>query len=679
MLIVSAIGIWVRDFVLTLAGALKQPEAPGFVTLGLLIALLAGLIVYLSAVHRRTAALRWLNRTLAQGMNGKASGTDLSSLEARLKTETSAAERRALLTAWNEYRDTLVPHRAPDGDWALRNAIRPSVFFNVEDLRFGPGFWRIVPGLFVTVGLFLTFLGLISALHAMDLSADQVQASLRDLLTIASAKFIMSLTGLFCSIVFTVLLRIGMERVESGIHRVCGLLERNLPFVSMEALAEEQLAATREQREHFRMIGLELVAELGRPLREELPNAIASSISAAVAPLLENVGRAGTDGMGTIVKDLSEQFSSDVARALKDAGDRFTIAGDRIAQLAERMDQSTANVGTEIDAAVVRLAQAIDDLRGSMGATAATASGALTQGAEHLLAVMNQTLEGIRDNTSEGAKAMSAAAAQMSQAAEHFRTEIETASRQGATAAAAQMSTTGAQASESIASAGQSVRAALDQSAAAVLRQAESFATQSSERLLTPLQEIHKQLNAAVATLSEGNTAFRKLADGVQAGATATESAAGAFRSASASLVEAANPIRATSERIETSIRDLNASTKNAADVVTRSAETTAVSAQRTLAAAEQALGGHVKAIEASFANLDRMIRALKGQGDRIDEIDEKLGSAFELYNQNVQGALNVLAGHVRAMQSELGPALDTLRSVVEQAERFIPRSGSGR
>jgi hypothetical protein len=34
-----------------------------------------------------------------------------------------------------------------------------------------------------------------------------VQASLRDLLTIASAKFIMSLTGLFCSIVFTVVLR----------------------------------------------------------------------------------------------------------------------------------------------------------------------------------------------------------------------------------------------------------------------------------------------------------------------------------------------------------------------------------------------------------------------------------------------------------------------------------------
>ncbi|RUV24360.1 hypothetical protein EOD29_35720, partial [Mesorhizobium sp. M1A.T.Ca.IN.004.03.1.1] len=69
------------------------------------------------------------------------------------------------------------------------------------------GFWRIVPGLFVSVGLFLTFLGLIAALSTMAQGAEIDSGVMRQLLSVASAKFIMSLTGLFCSIVFTILLR----------------------------------------------------------------------------------------------------------------------------------------------------------------------------------------------------------------------------------------------------------------------------------------------------------------------------------------------------------------------------------------------------------------------------------------------------------------------------------------
>jgi len=55
--------------------------------------------------------------------------------------------------------------------------------------------WRVVPGLFVSIGLPLTFLGLISALNQMGMTGNDTNA-MRDLMTIASAKFIMSLAGL---------------------------------------------------------------------------------------------------------------------------------------------------------------------------------------------------------------------------------------------------------------------------------------------------------------------------------------------------------------------------------------------------------------------------------------------------------------------------------------------------
>ena len=166
-----------------------------------------------------------------------------------------------------------------------------------------------------------------------------------------------------------------------------------------------------------------------------MPAAISNSISSAMKPLLQQVGQVGADGMDAMVKGLSSRFSEDVGRALASASESLEQAGDRLAQLSERMNQSSGRVGAEIDSAVTRLTQAIDDLGGAMGATAQTASGAFTQGAEHMLAVMSQTLEKICDNTRENASALSAAAAEMREAARGFRSEIGAATAEGTMAA----------------------------------------------------------------------------------------------------------------------------------------------------------------------------------------------------------------------------------------------------
>jgi hypothetical protein len=86
-----------------------------------------------------------------------------------------------------EYRETLVAHDE-DGVVTLRNSVRPSVFFNPEDLHFGPGGWRTIPGLFVSIGLFLTFLGLIAALQGMTFEdPDQIKKVLDKLLSAVSS------------------------------------------------------------------------------------------------------------------------------------------------------------------------------------------------------------------------------------------------------------------------------------------------------------------------------------------------------------------------------------------------------------------------------------------------------------------------------------------------------------
>jgi len=652
----------------------KDAAAPGVVALGIVVVLAVFTLAFFREVLQRRRAVQWLDRLIKNSPTGADFSRDIDVLSATIQDGSKNAQRRQLAAAWEKYKETLVPHE--EGDTiVLRNAVRPSMFLNPEDLGFGLGFWRIVPGLFVSVGLFLTFLGLIAALSTMAQGAEIDSSVMRQLLSVASAKFIMSLTGLFCSIIFTVLLRSIYGRLERSIHNLCATIEERLTYISLEALAAEQLKATREQREHFRLIGMELVAEIGRPLREELPAAIQSSIAGAMAPIVERVGKLGAEGVGDMVTGLSDKLTDSIGLALTEASQKISDAAERLGMLADRLDQSSGRIGSEMEGVTERVAQAVEDLRAAITNTAQVTEGTFSEGAEKLLAVMNRTLEGIRDNTSEGARAMSAAAEDMREAAASFKQEIELAARTGTEVAQEQMKAAGQQVSSAIGDAGKDVADVFTRTSAEIARVAEEVSEKAGTGLLAPLAEIGSRLEGLVKQLDEGTSDMRRMADGVKAGADASERAAGSFNGAANSLVAAVTPVKSVVDRMEGSIKQLADSTQNAAYTVTKSSEATAASAASALAAAQEILRSESKSIENALAGVSSMLERLKGQGDRLDEMDMKLGQAFELYTENVEKAVQGMFGHVRDLQDRLNPALDTMREIVEQAEQFAPQS----
>lgn len=670
---IHQIGEFAVEAVMTLAALLRQDATPGLVAIALIGALCVAILHLAITIQRRRAALSWIRGIVAQATDDEDFSRRISELDRTVALGGRSRQRASVATAWDEYRETLIAQEQ-DGDIILRNAVRPGSFFNLEDLHFGAGFWRILPSLFVTVGLFLTFLGLISALGTMgeDMDAGGLSTSaMKQLLTVASAKFIMSLTGLFCSIIFTIALRFGMGRIEEAIVSLNRALEKRLSFLSLEDLAVEQLAAVREQREHFRSIGLELVAELGRPLREELPTAISKSIGDAMSPLISQVGQMSSDGVGEMVRDLSTRFSDDVGQALAQASDRLGQAGDRIGLLVDRMEQSSGRMGSEIETAILRLGQAMEELRSTLTASADATSGAFSQGAESILSAMNTTLQSIRDNTGEGARAMSEAAADMRAAAEGIRSELEAAAQSGAAAAQDRMKQASEEASGAIGTAGAGVLAAFDKTSAEMARITDEMASRAGKELVEPMGTIAERIEDMVAALTEGTTQVRRASEGIRAGADASSEAAGTFRGSAQALVAASDPVRATVERLEDTTRQLAASTGHIAN----SARSQVDSAAQTLAAAQQALGGQQRAIEATLEGLSQSLERMRGQGDRLDDMDEKLGAAFEAYTSQVTVAVEGLFRHVRDMQDKLNPALDTMREIVEQAEEFAPQS----
>ena len=669
-------GAEMSRFIFWVSSFLTQEAAPGLVSITILFALLlACILVWLSA-SRKLSALKWIEDQVQTSKDQPEFAAGVNRISQNAKKVRTKKGYAHITAAWDEFRETLIEDKAGT-EVVLRNSVRPSSFFNLEDLHYGPAFSRYVPGLFVTVGLFLTFLGLIAALRQItgmsQASPDEMRASLDGLLGAASAKFIMSLTGLLASIAFTIVLRISTGKVENRIHRLCAALEVRLTFVSLEEVAMEQLTIVRGQKDSLMEVGTALVAELGRSLQKEIPDSISSSIRAAMAPLLEKVGRAGTDGVGQMVNDLSSRFSDDVGKALSEASAQLSAAGDKIASLSDRMDRSSGQMGQEMDASVGKLAQAAEELSARLASAAETTDGKINEGAEKLLGIMNETLDGIRRNTAEGADALKEAAADMRASAGTFREELDAAASSGSEAVRSRMETAGAEVEGAITEAGRGMMNLVTSSGEDLLAASGEFRDKIRADLVDPIIEVVEQLDKIADRLKDGSGQIATAAGNIKLGGEATRSASETLTGAARELQAATGPIRTSVERIETATADLSKSTLEAAETITKSSKETAENAARVLDAAKSALGAEQQLIETSLNKLGEALDHMERQREQIDDMDEKLGTAFTQFATHVRTSLETFAEHVRNMNGELAPALDTMREIVDQAEKFIP------
>lgn len=129
---IADIGTGMSWFIFWMSSFLTDDQAPGLVSIGILI---------------------WL--LIAVMMVGAKNKDEFSAKVNAISREARKVANRngyaSVAAAWGEFRETLIEDRNATPS-VLRNSVRPSSFFNLEDLHFGPGFSRYLPGLFVTVG-----------------------------------------------------------------------------------------------------------------------------------------------------------------------------------------------------------------------------------------------------------------------------------------------------------------------------------------------------------------------------------------------------------------------------------------------------------------------------------------------------------------------------------------------
>lgn len=366
-------GACASELIFRSARWLRYEEVPGLVSI-FLVVVLAILMVHVRVREKRNiAALPTLQSEATEsgaedegsGLEGNRSFLDVSlEVSQKMKERREVDHRDYVAVAWDEFRETLVLDEAEDPP-VLRNSVRPSSFFNVEDLHFGPGIYRYAPGIFVSFGLFLTFLGLISALRAIEGSLsieatpDEMRVALNDLLRAASAKFIMSLTGLLASIAFTIYLRRSMARVERAVHQFCFSLEKELSFVSLEEKVMEQITLMRSSKDDFQRIGNDLVERFGQVLEDKMAD-LGGTISEGVGEALTEASKRlleAADKIGSISGDMSKS-AGDITEKMKEGVAELVGATKdltvQLSESADRMVESANKFHKELDASLNR-------------------------------------------------------------------------------------------------------------------------------------------------------------------------------------------------------------------------------------------------------------------------------------------------------------------------------------
>ena len=207
--------------------------------------------------------------------------------------------------------------------WELRSLV---------GARLNLALFETMPNLLIGFGLMCTFIFLAVALqqaglalNAMDVSARQQDQALQSLIATAGGKFITSIAGLFCSLVWNWRAKVALENVQGSLDTLCHTLRAKVPDNAAEASVRLQITLTQELLHENRS----QVGQLRR-FEGDFANAIGQALASHMQPAFEKLavladsiqmssqsfGHAGSQAAGELSKAgavLSQGFESGLA------------------------------------------------------------------------------------------------------------------------------------------------------------------------------------------------------------------------------------------------------------------------------------------------------------------------------------------------------------------------------
>ncbi|MCV0394852.1 MAG: anti-phage defense ZorAB system protein ZorA [Rhizobiaceae bacterium] len=573
-------------------------------------------------------------------------------------------ERHALLShAWKEFDETLVPPKEAGGFY--RNTVRPHTFINMSVLRehlLGLKLIGGIPGYFVGIGLLLTFIGLVLALHKAatavnSVDAEGMQLATRELLQVATFKFATSIAGLGASILLSFWFKLNLSLMESTLDSFCKAVEQKLRYTAPQSITAEMNDTMAGQLTELKQINsADFFSRMGESISPQIQSAFATaiapvthSIDQAVGKLADNSQTGMADmvnsfkesiqgGAGTELRELAATLQGmqgallEAQRGINGSGEDF---GRRMSEAAEHLKRLVSEAGERLDASSEQSREAMVDVVAalretmeqanrkvdeSLGQAATGASGKIEEAMGRVLGRLEEQIDGFNSG-------LGTFQAGMSRNLEETHTQIA-AAQAGAAAAIG----------SAAANAAQALQGGLGEALATIRHEVERFAA---------------AMRGTEASMTAQSNAVREATDQSRAVADAFSRTAQDVRAASA-------PLTQSSERIV-------GATEKMAEAIARSV-TALEASQATSRSMADALAQHH----------DQLASAWASYSQRFENVDKSLAAAVEGLAKAARDQGEVIAKHVQEVDQGFADAIGKLNGLLAGIEENTQDLGEG-
>ena len=486
---------------------------------GIALALLGSSVaiwIATSLVHARRfkGAFDGLARRVAEIRRGP--GTR----EEHLASVDELFDKGPLASPWRQYRAS-VHFR----DGLVTSYSDPGAFLTADRM---PGYgyvkwYSTLGGVFLTLGLFFTFVGLSAALLQVageggggSLDPTQLRHAVEGILAISSVKFITSLAGILAYIFWTIAARHAASAQDKHVARLVSEVRQLSTYVAPEAILGDLLKASVEQREQFKTFGNDLAVAIGHQIQvamkaqfETLPGEVGSSVGRAVsegmAPLKEEmsaiaaqIGRTGGDlahGAGDV---FNRVFSEGFGKQMNQFGEMMDRTIGALEGLPAKVRQTETGLGGEIGRAAEQLAETALRMNSSMDRQQQAMSEAMS-GLTQRLSAIPETVEA----ASQGA--MASIGGTVRQTIEAASAAAAEASRGGSERLSTEMGAIAA----SLASSADTLRGAAADSASGMRSAIDAASAGAAEASRASSERLSREIGAVVASLAASADGLR--------------------------------------------------------------------------------------------------------------------------------------------------------------------------
>ena len=309
---------------------------------------------------------------------------------------------------------------------------------NVMGARMNLALFETMPNLLIGFGLMCTFVFLAVALqqagvalHAMDASTRQQDQALQSLIATAGGKFITSIAGLLCSLLWNWRAKVSLAKLQAALDALCHTLRARIPDNAAEAsmrvqmqMFQDMLHEHRTQVGHLQRLETALARDLGESLSRNMQPAFDKLDSLARFEQTTHTLAEAMKGMRDTVGELdsalarSQQVSQSGNQHMTEWVNGMAKSMGSLQQTLSELDRAMGQISQtaqSFENSARDIAQSVQlqrDTATQFQTSAASMQGALETVRTHLMEA-HQALHGTVDALTQGVSAYSGQVAEL--------------------------------------------------------------------------------------------------------------------------------------------------------------------------------------------------------------------------------------------------------------------------